>query len=86
MKYAILSVAGLSAVVLVLAERPLVRLLALLVENRNCGLVRQFSLPQWLEVTVALVLMDYAFYVWHILMHRVSFLWRMHLVHHVDLT
>src|SRR5262245_12223690 len=39
----------------------------------------------WLEVTTALVLMDYAFYLWHVLMHRHPFLWRMHLVHHVDL-
>ena len=45
----------------------------------------QLGFPQWLEVTAALVLMDYAFYVWHVLMHRVPFLWRMHLVHHVDL-
>jgi sterol desaturase/sphingolipid hydroxylase (fatty acid hydroxylase superfamily) len=29
--------------------------------------------------------MDYAFYVWHILMHRVPLLWRFHLVHHADL-
>jgi sterol desaturase/sphingolipid hydroxylase (fatty acid hydroxylase superfamily) len=78
-------VAGLSAVVVALAERPLIQPLALWVEQRNWGLVRLLSLPLWLEVTVALVLMDYAFYVWHVLMHRVPFLWRMHLVHHVDL-
>jgi sterol desaturase/sphingolipid hydroxylase (fatty acid hydroxylase superfamily) len=80
-----LSVAGLSALVVVLAERPLVMPLALWVEKQDYGLVRQFGFPLWLEITAALVLMDYAFYVWHILMHRVPFLWRMHLVHHVDL-
>jgi sterol desaturase/sphingolipid hydroxylase (fatty acid hydroxylase superfamily) len=80
-----LSLAGLNAVVLVVAERPLVQPLALLVENRNWGIVRQLSLPVWLELVVALVLMDYGFYIWHLLMHRVPFLWRMHLVHHVDL-
>ncbi len=76
--------AGVSAVVLVLAERPLVMPLAGCVEKRNWGLVRRLSLPLWLEVTVALVLMDYGFYVWHVSMHRVPFLWRFHLVHHVD--
>lgn len=80
-----LSVAGLSAVVIVFAERPLVQPLAIWVEERHWGLVHQFSLPVWLEIAVGLVLMDYAFYVWHVLMHRVPFLWRMHVVHHVDL-
>ena len=41
--------------------------------------------PPWLEIAAALVLMDYTFYVWHVLMHRVPLLWRLHLVHHVDL-
>jgi sterol desaturase/sphingolipid hydroxylase (fatty acid hydroxylase superfamily) len=80
-----LSVAGVSAIALVLAERPIVMPLAVLVEKQNWGLVRFLGLPPWLEIPAALVLMDYAFYVWHILMHRVPFLWRMHLVHHVDL-
>jgi sterol desaturase/sphingolipid hydroxylase (fatty acid hydroxylase superfamily) len=29
--------------------------------------------------------MDYTFYIWHVLMHRIPLLWRFHLVHHVDL-
>ena len=29
--------------------------------------------------------MDYTLYVWHVLTHRVPFLWRFHVVHHVDL-
>src|SRR5215472_2257195 len=93
-----LSVAGISAIAVVLAERPIVMPLAAVVEKRNWGLLRHsprhtrsclprgaFGFPMWLEIAVALVLMDYAFYVWHVLMHRVPFLWRMHLVHHVDL-
>src|SRR5438270_8283412 len=79
------SLAGISAVVVVLAEWPLVQPLALWVQKQNWGAVRHLALPQWLEIAVALLLMDYAFYVWHILLHRVPFLWRMHLVHHVDL-
>jgi sterol desaturase/sphingolipid hydroxylase (fatty acid hydroxylase superfamily) len=80
-----LAVAGLSGIVIVLAERPIVQPLAIWVEQRHWGLVRQLSLPPWMEVALGLVLMDYAFYAWHILMHRVPLLWRMHLVHHVDL-
>ena len=80
-----LSVAGVSAIAVVLAERPIVMPLSALVEERGWGLLRFFGLPLWLEIAAALVLMDYTFYVWHILMHRVPLLWRFHLVHHVDL-
>src|SRR5207245_2098600 len=33
---------------------------------------------------LALALMDYTLYLWHVLTHRVPWLWRFHLVHHVD--
>jgi sterol desaturase/sphingolipid hydroxylase (fatty acid hydroxylase superfamily) len=80
-----LTVAGVSAIAVVLAERPIVMPLAALIEKRNWGLLRRFGLPLWLEIAAALVLMDYTFYIWHVLMHRVPLLWRFHLVHHVDL-
>jgi len=80
-----LVIAGVSAIAVVLAERPIVIPLAALVEKQHLGLLRQFRLPLWLEIAIALLLMDYTFYVWHILMHRVPLLWRFHLVHHVDL-
>ena len=80
-----LSVAGVSAIALVLAERPIVMPLAATVENRGWGLLRQLGFPFWLEIAVALLLMDYTFYIWHVLLHRVPLLWRFHLAHHVDL-
>jgi sterol desaturase/sphingolipid hydroxylase (fatty acid hydroxylase superfamily) len=80
-----LTVAGLSAIAIVLVERPVVMPLASWVEGRNWGVLPQFRLPQGLQVAAALVLMDYTFYLWHVLMHRIPFLWRFHLVHHVDL-
>ena len=42
-------------------------------------------LPKWLETVLAVVLLDYTLYVWHVLTHRVGFLWRFHIVHHADL-
>src|SRR4030095_13522128 len=80
-----LTVAGISAIAAVLVERPIVMPLAALVEKRNLGLLRLFGFPLWLELAAALVLMDYTFSVWHVLMHRIPLLWRFHLVHHVDL-
>jgi sterol desaturase/sphingolipid hydroxylase (fatty acid hydroxylase superfamily) len=79
-----LGVAALGAVALQLAERPCVAPLAAMVERRRLGLVKQVPLPPWLEVPLALILMDYTLYLWHVLTHRVAWLWRFHLVHHVD--
>lgn len=80
-----LALASISAVALQFTERPLLARLTTVIERRNWGLLRRLSLPLWLEVALAVVLMDYTLYVWHVLTHRVSFLWRFHLVHHVDL-
>jgi len=43
------------------------------------------GLPAWAEGALALLLLDYTLYVWHVLTHRVPLLWRFHVVHHGDL-
>jgi sterol desaturase/sphingolipid hydroxylase (fatty acid hydroxylase superfamily) len=73
-----------SAAVVQLAEQPLARPLAALVERRRWGVLQQVSLPPWLHVVLAFTLLDYTLYLWHVLVHRVSWLWRLHQVHHVD--
>lgn len=80
-----LAVAGLGAIVVQLVERPVVLAIAESVEQRHWGLLPRLGLPQWAEIATALILMDYTFYIWHMLMHRVPLLWRFHLVHHIDL-
>lgn len=80
-----LTVAALSAAALQVTEKPLANALTSLVERRGWGLLKLIKLPAWLEVPLALVLLDYTLYMWHVLAHRVRFLWRFHLVHHVDL-
>ena len=77
--------AGLAATTLELVERPFIQPLTALVQKRRWGLLKCVRLPTWLEVTLAVVFMDYTLYLWHVLMHRVPFLWRFHIVHHVDL-
>lgn len=79
---AVAAVAGLS---LQIIERPIIDRLTALVEKRKWGVLKLVRLPRALEVVLALLLMDYTLYVWHVLMHRVPFLWRFHLPHHVDL-
>ena len=80
-----LSIAVLSALALQMTERPLIAPLAGLVMRRRWGMLKQLSLVRWLDVPLAVALMDYTLYLWHVLMHRVPWLWRLHLPHHVDL-
>jgi sterol desaturase/sphingolipid hydroxylase (fatty acid hydroxylase superfamily) len=79
-----LAVAGISAAVLRVAQKPLLDWLATRIESRRVGLLQQFALPKWLELSLAVVLMDYTLYLWHVLTHRVPLLWRFHRVHHFD--
>jgi len=80
-----LTVAGFAAVALQMAEHPVARPLTKLVERKNLGLLKIVRLPKILETILAVILMDYTLYLWHVLTHKVPFLWRFHLVHHVDL-
>jgi sterol desaturase/sphingolipid hydroxylase (fatty acid hydroxylase superfamily) len=80
-----LIVASLGALTVHLLESPVVRPLAHVVERRRIGLLKQFVLPRPFEIIASIILMDYTLYLWHVLTHRVPFLWRFHAVHHVDL-
>ncbi len=77
--------AGLAAATVNLLERPVVQPLAQAVERHGWGLLHIRRLPYWVHVGLALILLDYTLYVWHVLVHRVPWLWRFHLVHHADL-
>jgi sterol desaturase/sphingolipid hydroxylase (fatty acid hydroxylase superfamily) len=66
-------------------ERPIVTTLSTLTEARNWGVVSRLPLPDVLKAAAALVLMDYTLYWWHVLLHRMASLWRLHEPHHVDL-
>jgi sterol desaturase/sphingolipid hydroxylase (fatty acid hydroxylase superfamily) len=80
-----LAIASLGAIAVQVAEMPFVAPAAAAVERRRWGLLKRMRLPVWLEVPAAVLLMDYTLYVWHVLAHRVSWLWRFHAVHHIDL-
>ncbi len=68
-----------------LAETPVVEPLARRAEAGRRGLVQKLPRPPWARDLLGIVLMDYTFYLWHVLTHKVPALWRLHLVHHVDL-
>jgi sterol desaturase/sphingolipid hydroxylase (fatty acid hydroxylase superfamily) len=80
-----LVVAACGAAAVTLLERPIVEPLASVVERRRWGLLYSRPLPRVLRVVIGVVLLDYTLYLWHVLVHRVPWLWRFHLVHHADL-
>jgi hypothetical protein len=57
-----LAVAALSAAAVRLAEKPVTGPLTALVERRRWGLLERLSLPAWLEVPLAALLLDYTLY------------------------
>ena len=80
-----MAVAGTSAVAIMLTAAPVTAPLTRFVQRRRWGIVKWLRLPISLEVPVALILLDYLLYLWHVAFHKVPFLWRFHQVHHVDL-
>lgn len=83
-----ISIAGVGSVV--------VRLLALFViplaavaaamwaQREGWGLFNATDWPIWVEITIALLVLDLAIYGQHVASHKVPALWRLHRVHHAD--
>ena len=79
------ALAGLGAAVLSLMQVPLIMPVAEWARAEHLGLLNRVTLPRAAEIGAAVLLLDYTLWHWHWLTHRVPFLWRFHLVHHVDL-
>lgn len=59
--------------------------IALAVQDRGLGLFSWLGLPSGVVLAASVVLLDLAIYWQHWTFHRIPWLWRLHLVHHVDL-
>jgi len=60
--------------------------MAVIAEQRGWGLLHAVRpLPAGLAVVIAIVLLDFAIYLQHVLFHAVPVLWRVHRVHHADI-
>lgn len=59
--------------------------IALVGEERGWGLLAAVEAPAWLEIVVAILILDFAIYLQHVLFHAVPALWRLHRMHHADL-
>jgi sterol desaturase/sphingolipid hydroxylase (fatty acid hydroxylase superfamily) len=59
--------------------------LALLAEARGWGLLNAFAVASWIAIPLAVIVLDLAIYLQHVLFHAVPALWRLHRMHHADL-
>ena len=53
--------------------------------EQQWGLLNQFQLPFWATVPLAVLALDLAIYLQHVLFHAVPVFWRLHRMHHADL-
>src|SRR5262249_32895171 len=58
---------------------------ALAAAEGQWGLFNNVDWPDWLAVALGVVILDLLIYIQHVLFHALPILWRLHLVHHVDL-
>lgn len=79
-----LSAGGISLALMTLLQAPLLQPVSAWIVRDRIGLLQMVEWPRWVEMLVAIVLLDYTLWWWHWANHRVPFLWRFHLVHHID--
>lgn len=53
-------------------------------ERQGWGLFNALDWPQWIELPAAIVALDFALWLQHLLSHRIGLLWRLHQMHHSD--
>lgn len=53
-------------------------------QTLEIGLFNQIQLPLVVEFILAILVLDFAIWLQHLLTHKVPFLWRLHRVHHAD--
>jgi sterol desaturase/sphingolipid hydroxylase (fatty acid hydroxylase superfamily) len=58
---------------------------ALHAQANGWGLLNALDIPGWAAFPIAVVALDFAIYLQHVLFHAVPALWRLHRMHHADL-
>jgi sterol desaturase/sphingolipid hydroxylase (fatty acid hydroxylase superfamily) len=58
---------------------------ALVAHVGGWGLLPALDAPSWLAIIIAVIVLDLAIYLQHVLFHAVPVLWRLHRMHHADL-
>ena len=54
-------------------------------EAQGFGVLKIFAVPEALAIVLAVLVLDFAIWAQHVMVHAVPALWRLHRVHHADL-
>lgn len=80
-----LTTGGIALAVATVLQTPVLIPVSRWAAAHRVGLLNLVALPAFANLVLAVLLLDYTLWIWHWATHRVPFLWRFHLVHHVDL-
>jgi len=58
---------------------------ALTAQQQQWGVLNQLDWPAWLATLVAVIVLDAAIYLQHVMFHAIPAFWRLHRVHHADM-
>ncbi len=58
---------------------------AVFAEQKDWGLLNQFTFPGGFNGAAAIIVLDLAIYTQHVVFHKVPVVWRLHRMHHTDL-
>jgi len=58
---------------------------AITAENKGWGILNNISIDRLSAGVLSIIFLDLAIYTQHVVFHRVTLLWRLHMVHHTDL-
>jgi sterol desaturase/sphingolipid hydroxylase (fatty acid hydroxylase superfamily) len=58
---------------------------ALAVQSQEWGVFNNLAIPACLALVLAVLALDFAIYLQHVMFHAIPVLWRLHMVHHADL-
>lgn len=80
-----LSITFLNPLVLYLLFPILAIDMALKAQEGGWGLLNTVDLPLWLKLIIGIMVLDLVIYLQHVMFHAIPILWRLHMMHHVDL-
>lgn len=59
--------------------------LALIAYKNSWGLFNILNLPLYLNIILSIIIFDFVIYLQHVMFHALPILWRLHMMHHIDL-
>jgi len=58
---------------------------AIWANGEGYGLLNTLSIPNDISIIIAVILLDLAIYIQHVIFHKIPVLWRLHRMHHADM-